>query len=432
MTTDFKYDIYNIFAKIKEEIDAMYIIDAKNDTYISIKDNTMFMDIFDKKGSYLELSRKLVFHFSDSDKNITPEYHVFLPKLSDFNGKYSKRAKIFYNKTPVIVQMTIYPLGDTGKHILILNEMDNSDYMQEFYTQEKENNIKSTYLFSMYVDLTTDMCNSVSITEMSDDPMKCGELNYTQWRMMIVNMIYTDDQPMFLMYTDPEYIKEHLNSRRTMSFDCQMQNLQGDFIWVKLIFNKIETLHNDNFRFVFMVQDIHENSIRLIEDLKRYEELSNLDSLTGIYNHGKIESELYKSVDLKKENNSCLSLVMFDIDYFKKVNDTYGHATGDYILKSVVSIIKRQFNEYDISFGRWGGEEFIGVCRDLSKTRLYGIAEELRKIIEGYNFDTVGHITCSMGVIEVGDNEEALEAFERLDKALYTAKSNGRNCVICE
>ncbi len=431
MTNDPNYDIDNIFNTVKEEIDAVYVIDAENDTYISLKDNPMFLDMFDKTGSYLELSRILMFHFSDSDKKIAPEYHVFLPKLNKFDGKYSKRIKIFYNEIPVIVQMTIYPLGNTGRHILFLNEMDNSDYMQEFYTQEKENNIKSTYLFSMYVDLTIDMCNSVSVTEMSDDPMNYRELKYSQWRMMIVNMIFPDDQPMFLQYTDPEYLKSHLNSRRSMSFDCQMQNLQGVFIWVKLIFNKIETLHNDNFRFVFMVQDIHESSIRLIEDLKRYEELSNLDSLTGIYNHGKIESELYRSVDLKKENNSCLSIIMFDIDYFKKVNDTFGHAAGDYILKSLVSIIKRQFNEYDISFGRWGGEEFIGVCSGLPKTKLYEIAEELRKVIEEYNFETVGHITCSMGIIEVTDDENAMDAFERLDKALYTAKSNGRNQVVC-
>lgn len=429
--TELQYNIDSIFQMVKEEVDAVYVIDAEKDTYISLKDNAMFSDMFNKTGSYLELSRALMFHFCDNDENITPEYHVFLPTLNKFNGKYSQRITVFYKKIPYVIQMTIYPLANTGKHIMFLNEMDNSDYMQEFYTQEKEKNIRSTYLFTMLVDLTIDICNSVNIAEMSDSPVNCKELKYSQWRMMIVNMIFTDDQPMFLQYTDPEYLKEHLLTRRSMSFDCQMQNLNGKFIWVKLIFNKVEALHNDNFRFVFMVQDIHESSIRLIEDLKRYEELSNLDSLTGIYNHGKIESELYKSVDKKNEVISRLSLIMFDIDHFKNVNDTYGHAAGDYILKTLVSIIKKQFAKYDILFGRWGGEEFIGVCNNLSKEQVYIIAEELRKIIEEYKFDIVGHITCSMGVVEVADKEEAMHAFERLDKALYTAKTSGRNRVIC-
>ena len=253
------YDLNTLLKIISDEIDGIYIIDSENDKYIAVKYNDMLFDLFHESGSYLELSRILMFHFCDRDADIIKKYHVFLPKLSKLKGKYSKRMTIFYKDNPVIMQMSIYPLKDTQKHVIFLTRLDNSEYIQEFFTREKENNIQSSYLFTMYVDLTKDVCNSVCISEISDDTMNCDELKYSQWRTMIVNMIYCDDQQMFLEYTDPEYIKSHLQSRRSSSFDCQMQNLQGQYIWVKIIINKIQTANNEDFRFVYMVLDIHES-----------------------------------------------------------------------------------------------------------------------------------------------------------------------------
>lgn len=426
-----KYDLQAVLEAVSNEIDAVYVIDAEEDTYVALKDNAMFEDLFQKNGSYLELSRILMFHFSDSAKNIVPEYHVFLPKLNKFNGKYSRRIKIFYHESPVIIQMSIYPLDTPDNYVLFLTEMDNCEYMQEFFTQEKENNIQSSYLFTMHVDLTNDLCNSVSVAEMSDDPMNYTGLQYSQWRMMIVNMIYPDDQPMFLTYTDPEYIRAHLETRRSTSIDCQMQNLVGKFIWVKLIFNKIETKHKGDFRFVFMVQDIHETHMKLISDLKRYEELSNIDSLTGVFNHGKIENELYHCMEQRSQDGTPLCLLMLDVDYFKKVNDTFGHATGDIVLKELVSLASTQFAPHDITFGRWGGEEFIGICTTRSQTELAGIAEALRTAVEAHDFAAAGRVTCSIGIISVADEETPEEAFARVDQALYDAKKAGRNRIVC-
>lgn len=433
MSDNGEYDLTTLLGIVADEIDAVYIIDAEKDTYTAIKHSAMFFDMFKESGSYLELSRTLMFHFRDGAKNISPEYHVFLPKLNKFNGKYSKRIKLSYKKRTIIVQMAIYPLLDTGKHVLLLIEMDNSEYMQEFFTKEKESiiNSNSNYLFSMRVDLVKDTCNSVSVTEMSDDPMNYTELKYSQWRMMIVNMIFLDDQPMFLERTSPEYIRAHLEARRSSSFDCQMQNLNGKFIWVKLIFHKIETHRSTDFRFVFMVQDIHENYMRLVEDLKKYEELSNLDSLTGIFNRGKIENELYHYIDKRKTENTPLSLVMLDVDFFKDVNDKFGHAVGDSVLKKLVFLANKCFKEHNIIFGRWGGEEFVGICYGMTKGELLDVAEKLRTVVSEFAFEGVKHVTCSMGVIEIESGEETPGAFERVDKALYLAKSNGRNCVVC-
>jgi diguanylate cyclase (GGDEF)-like protein len=122
---------------------------------------------------------------------------------------------------------------------------------------------------------------------------------------------------------------------------------------------------------------------------------------------------------------------MFDIDYFKNVNDTYGHATGDYVIKSISGMVNEYLSEYNTHFGRWGGEEFVIIANEIDSDELQHICEELRIRISNYKFSNVNQITCSFGVIGVTPGETSLQAFERVDKAMYKAKSNGRNCVVC-
>jgi len=424
------YNIADLLNIIEKEIDAIYIINEKKNNYEAVKDNPLFNKILGKSGNYFEMLKKLIFHFDDKSAGVNEKYQVFLSNLNKFDGKYSKRIKIFSDDTAIIAQMTIYPLNKDGEYIMLITEMDNGVYMQDFLNFEKELGIDSTYLFTMHVNLDEDICNSVSVTEMSEDPMNYTGLKYSKWRMTIVNMIFPEDQKLFLEYTDPEYLISHLELRRSTTLDCQMMNLDGKYIWVKLIFKKIQKA-DDNFCFVFMVQDIHESSMRLIEDLKKYEEMSIRDPLTGVYNHGKIKDELYTSLNRLKNEKIPFSIAMLDIDYFKKVNDTYGHASGDYVLKTLLANVKEHFKEYNASIGRWGGEEFVIIADNMNKEKLYEIAEELRIKIMNYKFGNVGNITCSIGVVEANENETALDAFDRLDRALYSAKSCGRNCVIC-
>ncbi|HEY5537201.1 MAG TPA: GGDEF domain-containing protein [Acetobacterium sp.] len=426
------YTLDNISEIFKEKVDAILIVHAELDSYKSISKKGMFSDIIKESGNYHDLIEKLLFNFNDSSKKIASDYHVFIPSYGKFHGKYSKRLKLVYDNTPHIIQMTIYPLDDKNIYMLILDELDNSEYIQEFLTNEKMNNIQNIYLFSMYVDLIKDTTNSISVTEISDEPMNATELKYTDWRMMIANMIWSEDQPLFLEHTEPDYLKKNLAPGRTTSFDCQMQNLEGKYIWVKLSFSRAETNNNDDFRFVFMVQDIHENSLELLSTLKKNEELASKDSLTGVYNHGRIETELYNAIENKKENERSLSIMMIDIDYFKKVNDIFGHSTGDITLKHFVAIACDFIESYNIKIGRWGGDEFVAVCYDINASELMIIAENMRIKISEAKFDIASNITCSIGITEINKNDTVKEAFERADKAMYSAKLSGRNCVKVE
>ena len=283
----------------------------------------------------------------------------------------------------------------------------------------------------MYVDLIKNTTNNINVSEISRDTVNY-DVTYTDWRMMIVNMIWPEDQSLFLERTDPEYLKQKLLPGRTTSFDCQMKNLEGVFIWVKLIFSRAQTTNADDFRFVFMVQNIHEESMQLNETLKKYEDLASKDPLTSLFNHGRIETEIINAVELFKSKGEKVSLMMLDIDYFKKVNDKFGHAVGDIVLKQFAKLVSDFLEPHDIKTGRWGGEEFVCVCYGKNFEEIKALAEELREHIAKEQFESIGSITCSLGLTEIKAGDDSSSIFDRVDKAMYDAKTGGRNCVMIQ
>jgi diguanylate cyclase (GGDEF)-like protein len=309
-----------------------------------------------------------------------------------------------------------------------MDEFNDNESLQESLTTKKINTIQNTYLFSMYIDLIADTTSSINVTEISDDVVNYN-LKYSDWRMMIVNMIWPEDQEQFLRRTDPEYLKKNFTPGRTSSYDCMMRNLEGKFIWVKLIFSRAQTFNEDDYRFVFMVQDINDNSMELISTLQKYEEKAIKDPLTNVYNHGEIETQLNSALAYRQKGDNAVSFMMIDLDHFKSVNDNYGHSVGDTTLKHFANLMREFAAEKKIMAGRWGGEEFVIVCRDVNGEDALAMAEEFRKKVEEYQFPEIFHITCSIGVTEITKEDDFAEAFNRLDKAMYDSKHNGRNKV---
>ena len=424
------YSVEDIPELIKGYVDAVVVADYELNKYRSIFRKGMFENFLDDEGSYHDLLEKLVFHFNESNEKITEDYRVFLSSYGEFQGKYSRRIKLRLedDSQPHMIQMSVYPLTDQKKYLFIMDELDDNEYEEEYSTTKKVNTIQNTFLFSMYIDLVHDTTSSISVTEISDDTVNAS-IKYSDWRFMIVNMIWPEDKDQFLRRTDPEYLKKNFTPGRTASFDCMMQNLEGKYIWVKLIFSRAETNNEDDYRFVFMVQNIHDNSVELLSALKKYEELALTDSLTGVYNHGGIETELYNAINKRQKSEESVSLMMLDLDYFKKVNDTYGHSAGDITLKTFSKIIKDYVSEENAAVGRWGGEEFVIIAYGRSADQFYEMAEQLRKKVEEYEFPEIGHISCSIGVTELKKDDNFDDAFNRLDKAMYTSKNEGRNKV---
>jgi len=411
------------------EIDAIIIVDAQKDSYETIKKKGLFTGFLDENGTYKKLVEKLWFHFNDSSSKISDDYHVFIPMIGQFKGKYVDRIKLHYNDKNYLIQISIYPMEEKNKYLFLLDELDNSEYLREFLTDKKIDTIQSSFLFSMYVDLVKDIAYSINVTEISSNPQNY-DIKYSDWRMMIVNMIWPEDKEVFLERTNPDYLKKNLMPGRTTSFDCQMKNLKDKFIWVKLIFSRVETSNEDDFRFVFMVQDIHESSIKLFDTLKNYEDLASKDTLTEIFNHGRIETEISNSIESANTKGIPVSYLMLDIDFFKNVNDKFGHSTGNIVLKQFVKAVKEFIKPYNIVPGRWGGEEFVCVCYDMTKAQALEMAEKLKESIANTKFEKIGNLTCSIGLTELKKEDKAPVVFDRIDQAMYEAKSSGRNCVI--
>jgi diguanylate cyclase (GGDEF)-like protein/PAS domain S-box-containing protein len=157
--------------------------------------------------------------------------------------------------------------------------------------------------------------------------------------------------------------------------------------------------------------------------------MATTDNLTGIYNRHKFE-EIYKTeIERISRYENPLSMIMVDIDHFKRVNDTYGHDVGDNVIKSVVDTVKRNIRQTDI-FVRWGGEEFIILCPETDSAKAAVLAEKLRNTIEKTTLEKVGNITCSFGVTSYVKKESENSFIKRLDSALYRAKDEGRNRVV--
>lgn len=155
--------------------------------------------------------------------------------------------------------------------------------------------------------------------------------------------------------------------------------------------------------------------------------LSIKDKLTNIGNRKYYDNLLNKHITLAQRYEHSFSLVLLDIDFFKKINDSLGHDTGDKVLREYTKFIGHHLREVDI-FCRIGGEEFVLILPHTTKDKAYILTQKLRMLIE--NHKQIVPITMSFGVVqyEKGDDEESI--FKRADKALYRAKDTGRNKVI--
>ena len=170
-----------------------------------------------------------------------------------------------------------------------------------------------------------------------------------------------------------------------------------------------------------------------LKTLARLEPLATTDQLTGLYNRHYFTSELVKQINTWRRHQQSLTIIILDIDYFKKVNDTYGHLAGDYALKSLAKICKNQLRDID-TLARIGGEEFAILLPTTSVNGGMQIAERIRKVTEDYDYEYEGntfHMTVSLGIAELTDETWSITEFiGAADDMLYKAKHAGRNrCV---
>jgi len=176
------------------------------------------------------------------------------------------------------------------------------------------------------------------------------------------------------------------------------------------------------------------NITRLESDKDIIRKLADYDALTNIYSRVKFNEIFPLYMERSDRFDETFSIILFDIDHFKLINDTQGHNIGDRILIELTSIVKQRLKELKIRrttlFSRWGGEEFVILAQFLTKDEAFKIANILRKDISQYPFTKDIKVTCSFGVTQAKPKDTQVDIFHRVDKALYKAKEGGRNQVV--
>lgn len=210
--------------------------------------------------------------------------------------------------------------------------------------------------------------------------------------------------------------------------ECLVLSKYRGNIWTELSVNPI-IINGSCIGIVFRCSDI--------SDRKKAEEIMvdaiNKDGLTGIYNRRFIDEAIEQCLAKEKKSNQTVSILMLDIDFFKRVNDKYGHSAGDAVLIKISNIMKGLVRSSDY-VARFGGEEFMIILHNTDKISAFVLAERIRRAIEKYRFEIVGKVTISIGITYCTKKTTKEILYEKADKALYIAKERGRNqsAIYCE
>lgn len=157
--------------------------------------------------------------------------------------------------------------------------------------------------------------------------------------------------------------------------------------------------------------------------------LASTDVLTGAFNRNQMNSVLAEEIQRDLRYDKTFGFLMIDIDHFKRINDTYGHAVGDKVLQQTAHVLSKAIRTND-TLVRWGGEEFVVIAIEVDEKNIIQFCEKLRKKIEDEKYDVVGHVRVSIGVTLFRKNDTQDTLISRADKALYEAKEKGRNITV--
>ncbi|GAM13065.1 sensor domain-containing diguanylate cyclase [Mesobacillus selenatarsenatis] len=272
-------------------------------------------------------------------------------------------------------------------------------------------------------------------------PSSRGILGYRNDELIgknIYGKIHPDDRESLIeQYGNPK----ELSGIVTSSY--RMLHKNGGYIWAETTVRPVKDKSGNASGMMFATRDVSarrtiENQLRESNSLLR--KLSSLDGLTEIYNRRAFDEFLKTEWAFACKHKTPVSLLLLDIDYFKKYNDTYGHIQGDECLKSVARELERFFHEKGYFAARYGGEEFAVVLPNTDAQKASGLAEGFQSAIremkiEHANSKVSEIVTISIGVscVKPSDPEEMKQILEFADRALYKAKHNGRNRIeVCE
>ncbi|MDJ0904457.1 MAG: GGDEF domain-containing protein [Woeseiaceae bacterium] len=213
----------------------------------------------------------------------------------------------------------------------------------------------------------------------------------------------------------------------------------GDLSNVKAVLEETvrkvdETFSEQRRAYEEQVGELQHRLASLRQDLVAAKEEMKRDPLTDVYNRGAFDSAVDQSLNLHFMLNLPVTLVMIDVDKFKQVNDTYGHAAGDAVLRAIGECLERSFIRKGDVVARYGGDEFAVVLNDTSATHATKLVDRFLKLVSDLKIPELqgaNDITCSVGYTQIRDDDTAKSFIQRADQALYAAKSNDQKAAEC-
>jgi diguanylate cyclase (GGDEF)-like protein len=288
-------------------------------------------------------------------------------------------------------------------------------------TQYKKNLISFIQLNSNITLLST-KDKIISINKVGLDFFGYGSLEELTNEHISISDFFIEAENCINKHT---YGKKWLETLSKAPKDNHIVNIIGEMDIISQFFHIKVSKMRYNDTYLISLNNIS-NLVREKEEIRT---IADHDALTHIYNRVKFNSMFTQIIDTSLRYDENFSIILFDIDHFKNVNDTYGHNVGDRVLIELVSLVKIGLRDKDV-FARWGGEEFVILCKRTSSRQAEQLATRLRKDIEHYIFEVVKKLTCSFGVSQFHVEDSKNDLFQRVDEALYEAKDRGRNQVV--
>ena len=217
-------------------------------------------------------------------------------------------------------------------------------------------------------------------------------------------------------------LKQIFDTKKPVRVTHRHYAKDGSVIYVELLATPIF----DDAGHVVQIIESHRDISRHVELEAELKQRAATDKLTGAYNRAKFDEELSRQLESALRYGISLGIIMFDIDHFKNVNDTYGHNTGDEVLIGMARLFKKRIRRHDI-LARWGGEEFAILIPQTDADAIKTMAEGLRQAVESHRFEGVGSVTASFGATLICDGDTPTSLMKRVDRALYRSKETGRN-----
>jgi diguanylate cyclase (GGDEF)-like protein len=222
---------------------------------------------------------------------------------------------------------------------------------------------------------------------------------------------------------DPCPLQQIMEKRTAVSVVHKHYDHEGNIIHVDV---RATPIFDDSGENIIQIIESHRDITETVEMEKQLQHIAETDRLTQIYNRMKFDDELKNQIAWASLTNNQFGLIMFDLDHFKKVNDTYGHDMGDQVLKNTVDLLHERIRKSDI-LARWGGEEFMIIAPLIDTNELRSLVESLRNAIQQYQHQKVGMVTASFGASVVRPTDNIHSLLKRVDSALYQSKQKGRN-----